>query len=120
MSAASEQFFVAYGHCLLAGSGTRVAPVTTLLGMKIAQPLTGEGIHRGLRRGDYADAFEVFAEGLRHFPTSAGLLYGVSVAMQVSTSLRSTCLLSCLLRQRINSSTGVAIRTCGVSLVLGR
>ena len=40
---------------------------------------------RGCRGRGYSHAIEVFDEGLRRFPTSAGLLYGASLAMQVQS-----------------------------------
>lgn len=95
----SERYYVAYGHCLLAGAGTGARDEAT----EAAATAVGQcdGILGPSKIGDfgsvssrartsarrrtrgYGDALEIFQEGLRRFPTSTALLYGASLAMQV-------------------------------------
>ncbi|CAM9980812.1 unnamed protein product [Pylaiella littoralis] len=96
----SERYYVAYGHCLLAGAGTGARDEAT----EAAATAVGQcdGILGPSKIGDfgsvssrartsarrrtrgYGDALEIFQEGLRRFPTSTALLYGASLAMQAS------------------------------------
>lgn len=80
-TAQGEGFFVAYGHCLLAGCGTLTRKAANFMGAR-------ETKRRGKGGGgvSYADALRVFREGLAHYPNSACLLYGASLAMQVGFS----------------------------------
>lgn len=85
-----ERFFVAYGHCLLAGAGTgasdEAAEAATAGGQSVAGDFGGasgrDRVSKKKRARGYGDALEVFQEGLRRFPTSAVLLYGAALAMQ--------------------------------------
>lgn len=85
-----EQYFIAYGHCLLAGAGTgasEAAEVANSRGRSIGGDFGGASgrarVSKKKRTRGYGDALEVFQEGLRRFPTSVVLLYGASLAMQV-------------------------------------
>lgn len=87
-SLAKQWLVFAYGHCLLAGSGT-------LPTVGIARDGGGSGARNDRSAGSitnmgerpsrnpYRDALEVFADGLRRFPHSTGILYGSSLALQV-------------------------------------
>lgn len=94
-----EKYFVAYGHCLLAGAGTGVydeaaeaAAAAGHLCGAMGQQRGGDfggasgraRVSRKRRARRYGDALEVFQEGLRYFPTSTALLYGTSFTMQAS------------------------------------
>lgn len=97
----SDRYFVAYGHCLLAGAGTGARDEATQAAAAAAGSC--DGILSPSKIGDfgsvssrarvsaknrtrgYGDALEVFQEGLRRFPTSTSLLYGASLAMQART-----------------------------------
>lgn len=96
-----DRYFVAYGHCLLAGAGTGVSDEAReraaetngfcgTAGSNGRPPFLGADaaarISDKKRTQGYGDALEVFQEGLRRFPTSAALLYGSSFAMQASPS----------------------------------
>jgi len=93
----SEDYFVAYGHCLLAGAGTGVYDEAA----EAAAAYHPSGVMGQLPGGDfggasgrarvsekrrvcrYGDALEVFQEGLRRYPACTTLLYGASFTMQV-------------------------------------
>lgn len=87
---APESYFIAYGHCLLAGAGTGASDeaeeAATAGGQSVAGDFGGASgrarVSRKNRARGYGDALEVFQEGLRRFPTSVTLLYGASLAMQ--------------------------------------
>lgn len=96
----SDRYYVAYGHCLLVGAGSGAldeaaeeaaaagcsggngGPLTIkdFGGARARVRIRGKNRTRG-----YGDALEVLQEGLRRYPNSAALLYGASLAMQVST-----------------------------------
>ncbi|CAM9502410.1 unnamed protein product [Scytosiphon promiscuus] len=97
--ASSDRYFVAYGHCLLAGAGTGVwdeaserraendgfdGTARSSRGGGFLDAATAARISDNQRTRGYGDALEVFQEGLRRFPTSTALLYGSSFAMQAS------------------------------------
>lgn len=71
-----EAKFIVYAHCLLVGSGVASSRVKPCLGAFAG--------FRPRSKSLYHDALEVFEEGLRRFPSSPCLLYGASVALQVS------------------------------------
>ena len=86
----SEGYFIAYGHCLLAGAGTGASDEAAEEATEGARSVAGEfggasgraRVSKKKRARGYGDALEIFQEGLRRFPASAALLYGASLAMQ--------------------------------------
>lgn len=85
-----EGYFIAYGHCLLAGAGTGASDEAAEAATAGVQPIAPDfggasgraRVSKKNRVRGYGDALEVFQEGLRRFPTSVVLLYGASLAMQ--------------------------------------
>lgn len=97
-----ERYFIAYGHCLLAGAGTGASDeageaatagdFNRMAGRSSAGDFGGASVRarisKSKRARGYGDAVEVFQEGLRRFPTSVVLLYGASLTMQARTGTR--------------------------------
>lgn len=86
-----EKYFIAFGHCLLAGAGTGASDeaaeeAATAGGYSCAADFGGASdrarVTSKKRARGYGDALEVFQEGLQRFPTSLVLLYGASLTMQ--------------------------------------
>lgn len=92
----SERCFVAYAHCILAGTGTRAGKIVKFpIVSRMTKGSTykdrdGTGGTRRTRDDSYEKILGVFEEGLRRYPKSTLLLYGASLALQVTQSPTNT------------------------------